>query len=308
MKRTRVLEGAAPVPGSGSPIDFARPFIPEALTPLFHTRAYGDLEPRHRLRYNQLQALFFNEQIVFFETLIGSGIMEALLAEPWPGGFGEELRKFWADEVRHTEMFRALNRRCAPHLYTGSDFHFIRVARPWTALLAWTTRRPRLFPLYVWLMLLQEERSLYYSGEYIRHKEALEPNFVSTYRAHLIDEAGHVRCDMELLDQWWPHANPRLRRMNARLLAWMVREFFSAPKRGQMGVVAELAREFPELRERLPEIRRQLLGLATDDAYQASIYSREIAPRCLARFDEWDEFRVMERAMPGYRFAQAAAP
>jgi P-aminobenzoate N-oxygenase AurF len=289
------------------PVDFGRNFIPEALTPLSYTPVYRRLEARHRLRYNQLQALYFNEQIVFFETLVGAGLMQGLLREQWPEGFSETLRQFWHDEIRHTEMFRRLNRRCAPQLYSAGDSHFIAVPPALKAILHWTTRRPRFFSLYIWLMLLQEERSLYYSAQYMRHKEALEPHFVAVYRAHLIDEAGHVRCDQDLLDHWWPRVPAHVRRINARLLAWMVREFFSVPRRGQLNVVDTLAWEFPELRDRVPELKRQMLSLAADERYQLSLYSREITPRCFARFDQWPEFRVLERAMPGYRFLGSEA-
>ena len=289
-----------------TPVDFARHFIPEPLTPLAHTPAYRQLEPRHRLRYNQLQALFFNEQIVFFETAVGTGIMQALLREAWPNELRARLTEFWREELRHTEMFRDLNRRCAPELYGAGHSHFIRLAPAWTALLRWTTRHPRLFSLYLWLMLLQEERSLYYSAQFIRCKETLEPHFVAAYRAHLIDEAGHVRCDEEVLDRWWPQTRPFLRSVNAKLLAWLVAEFFSAPKRGQLSVVDTLAAEFPELRERAPELKRQLLSLSADESYQFSLYSRRITPRSFARFDQWPEFRVLERAMRGYRFAGSA--
>jgi hypothetical protein len=284
------------------PIDFGRHFIPETLTPLAHTAIWLRLEPCHRLRYNQLQALFFNEQIIFFETRVGTGIMQALLQEAWPDDFDDTLREFWEDELRHTSMFRALNCRCAPELYGAGDFHFIQVPRPWRAILQWTTRRPRLFALYIWLMLLQEERSLYYSAQFIRHRETLEPCFVATYRAHLVDEAGHVRWDQELLHRWWPRIRPQLRRLNARLLGWLVREFFSAPRRGQICVLDTLAREFPELEPQLPELKRQTLALTTDARYRRSIYSREVTPRSFALFDQWPEFRVLERAMPGYRY------
>ena len=284
------------------PIDSGLPFIPETLTPLAHTAVWPRLESRHRLRYNQLQGLFFNEQIVFFETMVGTGIMQALLQEGWPDDFDATLREFWDDEVRHTGMFRALNRRCAADLYAAGDFHFIQVPRPWAAILEWTTRRPRLFALYIWLMLLQEERSLYYSAQFIRHKEMLEPHFVATYRAHLVDEAGHVRWDQELLHRWWPRIRPQLRRLNARLLGWLVREFFSAPRHGQICVLDTLAREFPELEPQLPELKRQTRALTADARYRRSMYSREVTPRSFALFDQWPEFRVLERAMPGYRY------
>lgn len=294
-------------PVTGNRVDFGRPFIPEVLTPLFFTPVYRELEARHRLRYNQLQAFYFNEQIVFFETLIGQGLMQGLLRAEWPADLRRRLEELWEDERRHTEMFRRLNRTCAPELYDGTDACFIRVPQPWMALLRWTTRHPRAFPLYLWLMLLMEERSLYYSGQYIRAKETLEPHFVGAYRAHLVDEASHVRCDQELIDRSWPGLPRALRACNARLLAWMVREFFSAPRRGQLSVVRRLAHECPELQARLPEIERQLLALGSDDRYHVSIYSRDITPRCFAYFDEWPEFRALERVMPGYRSLRSLA-
>ena len=287
-----------------APVDFGRPFIPEVLTPLSFTPLHRELDPRHRLRYNQLQGLYFNEQIVFFETLIGGGLMQALLREEWPDAFRAQLQEFWSDEVRHTEMFRALNRRAAPQLYRDGDSHFIRVPAPAMALLRWTTSRPRLFGLYLWLMLLMEERALYYSAQYMRSRETLEPHFVAAYRAHLMDEAGHVRTDQHLLERWWPKVSPHLRRANAKGLAWMIREFFSAPKRGQLSVIDTLAAEFPELNGLVPEMKRQMLNLAADERYLFSIYSRDITPRCFAAFDQWPEFRVLERAMPGYRFGE----
>lgn len=282
-------------------MDFGKKFIPEGLTPLFYTPWYRWLTAGQRLRYNQLQALYLNEQVIFFETMVGRGVMSALLRGRWPNGFGAQLRQFWDEEKRHSEMFRQLNQRCAPHFYLSGDFHFVQAPRRWLAALEWTTHRPRTFPMFLWLMLLQEERSLFYSKEFIRQDREIEPHFVDTHRAHLADEVGHVRWDEQLLDLLWPRFHPYLRRANARLLCWMVEEFFSTPKRGQWRVVLELAREFPELREHLPEVHKQLLALPEDNRYQLSIYSREIAPRSFARFDRCPELRVMQRAIPGYR-------
>jgi P-aminobenzoate N-oxygenase AurF len=292
---------AAVCPGQNIAVDFGKKFIPEELTPLFYIPLYRSLTAEQLLRYNQLQALYLNEQIIFFETLVGRGVMDALLRESWPDSLGDELRQFWDDERRHSEMFRQLNRRCAPDLYRASDFHFVQARFPWTALLNWATRRPRMFPMFIWLMLLQEERSLFYAKEFIRQAKEIEPNFAETHRLHLADEVGHVRWDERLLDLIWPHANPHLRWANARLLAWMVGEFFSVPKRGQWHVVQGLAREFPELQELMPACRRQWLALPNNDAYQSSLYSRQIAPRSFARFDQWPEFRAMQRAIPSYR-------
>lgn len=268
-----------------------KPFIPSELTPLFHAPVYRELTEAQRLRYNQLHALYFNEQIMFFETALCRPILSALLREAWPERLAEGLRQFRAEEQRHTEMFRELNRRSAPHLYEKGDLHFVRVPAFWTAVMRWSVNHPLRLPLFFWLMLLQEERSLYYSRTVLKHPPGLEPAFVETHRRHLADEARHVRWDEELLDELWLRTHPLLRALNAKLFGWMLEEFFGAPKRAQLRVLDELARELPELRGLLPEMRRQMLALSRDEAYRKTLYSREIVPRTFARFDECPELK-----------------
>jgi hypothetical protein len=283
---------AAPLLGE-IPIDSGKPFIPAEITPLFYTDSYRELNQAQRLRYNQLHALYFHEQILFFETALGRPILAALLREPWPDRLVDGLRQFQAEEIAHSEMFRQLNRRCAPHLYEGGDLRFIQVPAFWTAVMRRSVEHPVSLPLFLWLMLLQEERSLYYSRVYLRHQASIEPTLVETHRRHLVDEARHVHWDEELLDALWRRAHPLLRTFNAKLFAWMLEELFSTPKRAQLRVIEELGREVPELRARVPEMRRQMLALSKDEAYRKTLYSREIVPRTFARFDETPEFRVL---------------
>jgi len=277
-----------------SPVDPGKLFLPEAFTPLYYTPAYGALTPEQRRRYNQLHALYFNEQILYFETALGTRILESLRRQAWPDRMADGLRRFQEEERQHSAMFRRLNQRCAPELYTGRDFYFVQVPKLWTAASNWAVARPRLFPLFLWLMLVQEERSLYYSRGILRHRESIEPNFVQAHRLHLADEMGHVRWDEELLDALWQRSRPVLRRANAKLFAWMLGEFFSTPKRAQLRVVDELVRGFPELREWRPEMRRQVLALSANDEYRTSLYSREIVPRTFARFDATPELRALK--------------
>jgi len=288
-----------------SSVDFGKPFIPEEFTPLSYTQSYRRLTEQQRLRYNQLQALYFNEQIIFFEQAIGRPVLQALLRRSFPRRLKEGLREFSEEERQHTEMFRRLNQRCAPEFYAASDFYFIDPPRAWMAVLNQAAQYPHFFTMFLWLMLLQEERSLYFSKAFIAQREALEPHFVETHRVHLADEVGHVHWDEEMIEAVWRPANPFLREINARLFAWMLAEFFNAPKRAQLRVVQQLASEFPPLRTEEPEMRRQLLALSDDEHYQASLYSREIVPRTYARFDRWPEFRALENC--GYRRRPEAA-
>jgi hypothetical protein len=275
-------------------VDHRKRFIPEEFSPLYYTPSYRALTDEQSLRYNQLQALYFNEQIIFFETAIGRRVLEALLRDSLPPQLTYGLRQFLEEEQQHTEMFRRLNQHCAPQFYGAGHFYFIQPPRAWMAALSWATKHPRFFLMFLWLMLLQEERSLFYSRRVIAQRGELEPHFVKTHRAHLADEVGHVRWDEELIEALWQRANPYLRRVNAQLFGWMLSEFFNAPKRAQLRVVHELAREFPQLLELQPEMRRQLLALSEDTGFQMSLYSREIVPRAFARFDESPEFQSLE--------------
>jgi hypothetical protein len=274
-------------------VDHRKRFIPEEFTPLYYTPSYRVLTEEQRLRYNQLQALYFNEQIIFFETAIGRQVLEALLRLSWPPQLTTGLRQFLDEEQQHTEMFRQLNQQCAPQFYGAGYFYFIQPPRAWMAVLTWATQHPRFFPMFLWLMLIQEERSLFYSRRVIAQRQELEPHFVKTHRTHLADEVGHVRWDEELIEGLWQHANPLIRKVNAQLFGWMLGEFFNAPKRAQLHVIHELVREFPALSELSTEMQRQLLALSEDAPYQTSLYSREIVPKAFGRFDASPEFQSL---------------
>ncbi len=91
----RMTEAALlPVLRPETRIDFTRPFIAEDFTPLFHTPLYAALPPPIRLRYNQLHALYFNEQVAFFEQEMLSPGARRVAALPAPGGAGEQRADF----------------------------------------------------------------------------------------------------------------------------------------------------------------------------------------------------------------------
>ncbi len=294
--------------GTQHAIDSSRPFMPDRFLPLLYTSAYASLTPAQRLRYNQLHALYVNEQIIFFEKSLVRNVLSPLLRRPLPGSFSQGLVRFIAEEDRHTAMFRELNQLCAPSYYSALDFHFVRVPAGLAALLDRVTRKPEVFPLFLWLMLIQEEKSSFYSREMLRHAALLEPRFVETFRIHLADEMGHIRWDEQLLEILWARCGALLRYFNAWALGWLLGEFFLLPKRGSWRVVLQLAEEFPALKTRLGEMRRQLLALEKDAGYHESVYSREMVPRCFARFDQWPEFRVLRFSLHSYhpRISEAA--
>jgi hypothetical protein len=197
-------------------------------------------------------------------------------------------------------MFRELNRKCLPGHYRKRDFHFISVSAFASVCLGQWVRHPRFFPFFIWLLLIQEERALFCAKEFLDRAEELETHFVAAQRRHLADEAGHIESDEALLDWAWRSAGRSSRRINARLFAWMMGEYFTTPRRSGLRVVAELVKEFPGLQPRWPELRDQLLQLSGNREFHLLCYSREVTPKTFARFDQWPEFRSVSKVLPGY--------
>jgi P-aminobenzoate N-oxygenase AurF len=283
-----------------SAVDYSRHFIPEPSSPLFYTAAYAELTEEQRLRYNQLHGCYCNEQIMFLERSVADPVLEALLQSPLAHAMAVELRTFLDEERQHTDMLRDLNRRCMPQLYSQSDFYFLALPRGVAWLLARVAGQPRFFPLFIWLMFLEEERAVFFGREIIRQKEELEPHFVSTHRLHLADEIEHVKWDQETLTWLWPRTAPALRTMNARLLRWIIGEFFTAPKRANLRVVEELVREFPDLRLRLPEMRNQLVSLRENEQWNRFLHSRTVIPKTISDFARWPEFDCLNDLFPDF--------
>ena len=252
------------------------------------------------MRYNQLHALYFNEQTIFFESAMAQHILRAFIGQKVPEGLGEGLKRFVAEEAEHSQMFRELNRSCRPDIYAEKDFYFVHVHALPEALLRGWVKRAHQFPFFLWLLLIQEERSIFYGKEFLKGADQLESNFVATQRRHLADEVGHVQWDEELLDCVWPRLGPAWRKINAHLFALMTKEYFTTPKRSGLRVAAELVKEFPELQPLWPEMQIQMLQLASNQKFNLLCYSRDVTPKTFARFDHWPEFHSLNRVLPGY--------
>lgn len=284
----------------GGGIDFAWWFMPQDLTPLYYTPIYRELTEEQRLRYNQLNALYFNEQIMFFERTLAQNVIAPFLRCGLPAEVSQGLSEFLHEECEHSALFLGLNRQCAPALYRGREFFFVRVSPVAKAILAEMSKRPRIFPLFLWMAHLQEERSMFFGRSFLRSKDDLEPHFVALQRRHLADEAQHVKWDAWLLDRVWPETAHWIRQLNARIFGWMIAEFFCVPKRSALSVVQRLVVERPELQKFEPRMMTELRELGRDLRFCQSVYSRENVPHTLARFDAWPEMRVMSRYLPGY--------
>ena len=223
-----------------------------------------------------------------------------------PGRIGsdlaQDLRRFEEEEKRHSRWFRELNHRVDPQRFRLEEgsYVFVPMDRRTKAVTAWFARRPFSFPCWIWLMLLQEERSIAVARECLRKDVNLEPAFRELHRKHLADEIDHVRWDLKLIERLWLPMPPWKRRLQARLFGLMMAEFFTAPKRAAKAVLQALLDEFPELQALGPQLQRELRELTRSRDYHASLYSRETTPRCFALFDRLPEFRDIGRHLLAY--------
>lgn len=86
------------------------------------------------------------------------------------------------------------------------------------------TSRPdkRADPCWIWVVLLQEERSISIARECLREGDAIEPAFRELHRKHMADEVGHVRWDLALIEKVWLPLPMWKRRLQARLFEIMM--------------------------------------------------------------------------------------
>src|SRR5689334_19875219 len=109
-------------------IDFSAWFMPQCLTALSFTPEYEALTNTQRLRYNQLHALYLNEQTIFFERMLAPVLQSFLEQQKLPTALLKKVEDFARDERRHTAMFRQLNRIAGGEMYEEGDFYFVRIS------------------------------------------------------------------------------------------------------------------------------------------------------------------------------------
>lgn len=141
---------------------------------------------------------------------------------------------------------------------------------------------------------MAEERAQYFSGAFVSGADELDPRFVEVQRRHLADEGGHIRWDVEFIEWLWPAMPLLVRTANARLLHWLLREFFHLPKRSGWNVVERLILEFPELTARRAELRSAMCSLARNEAYLRTLYPRCVFPRTRRLASRWPELDFLE--------------
>lgn len=275
--------------------------MPESHTPLAYTPMLSRLDPPQRLTYNRLHTLFFHEQIIFFEQCLAIPALRALEADSrLPSSLREGLATFIREEREHSAMFSALLRRLDPQGYENGRFRFVLASPAMRTSLAAMANRPRIFPMGILMLMMQEERSLHHGAAVLREALSLDPAVVATHRIHLADEVGHVRLDEAILTAILPGINPVLMRLNLALLACITEAFFIVPRRGSVRVIEALVHAHPELAPLRADLIAALARLGDSREWRFASQSWEITPKTFLWFSRLPEVALLKRVFPGY--------
>lgn len=267
-------------------------FFPEVLTPLYHCSSYRNvLDEDDRRLYNQLFAQYVSEQFIFLEDRFLCRVVEGLL--PWAGNVSWDLKKcleiFLEEEVKHTEMFRRLNKICNSDRYSQNDFYFLKLKSYEDKLISAMAKFPRTINYWIWVALLFEEKTIDYFSHYRSQQRdslaaKLDPLHYQVHQFHMLDEARHVQIDEHLLKYIFEKAGPLVKQVNIALLTKTLSNYTS-PKRANIRIIEELCRTHPRLRSQVVRLSDEVRAQSGQSPYQMAQFSRKNFPKTFSYFD-----------------------
>ena len=277
-------------------------YLPEHITHLYYSAVYATLSSDQKLAYNRLHACYHCEMCAFLEGELPRYYLKAVAAPHIPVRLRRDAQALADSEKWHAAAFRALARRISPELYSNSKDEnvFVRPPSALSRILRKVLDWPALRPTFLWIALIQEERGTFFGEEVLRVSERLDPQMVDWQRRHLADETDHLSLGEALLPLYWDASPAWVRRLNGRLLRFVLREFLSAPKRSGVRVIEYLVKGCPELTPRKAELLSAMRALDRNARFHESLYSRKIVPRTFALFDRYVEFRNLGKSLWGY--------
>lgn len=273
-------------------VDNSLHFFPEVLTPLYHCASYRTLlDDDDRRLYNQLYAQYISEQFIFLEDRFLCRVVDGLLT--WASSVSWDLKKcleiFLEEEVKHTEMFRRLNRLCSPELYSNSDFRFLKLRPVENKLMDAMSKYPKTINFWIWIALLFEEKTIdcfthYRMQQRDAHALKIDPLHYQVHQFHMLDEARHVQIDEHLLRYLFNKSNPILRHVNIALLKKTMSNYTN-PRRANIMILEELCSQRERLRSHFLRLSDEVRAQKGKSGYQFAQYSRKNFPKTFGYFD-----------------------
>ena len=289
-------------------VDHAKPWEPEGLGALWFLPSFALLAPQERLRCNQLHALGVCEQFVWFERQLIRAIGNVLRAGALPPALHEALGHFVVEERKHIAMFGRLLQKSAPRGYATRAPRLFGASMAQQFTMDRVTAHPRTLLAWIWLAIVVEERTLFFSREHLRAASSA-PGLIDTLHAqvhafHFRDEARHYHLDQHLLT-WLYDPQPRWKKRLAAAMFYAMMRSYVAGARTATRILQQLGREFSHLRAGLlPRLRAELGQVARREDYQQRLFSRAALPHSFALLAEyreharlWDLFPVARREL-----------
>lgn len=277
-------------------VDDKRYFFPEVLTPLYYCPSYRNvLDEDDRRHYNQLFAQYVSEQFIFLEDRFLCKVVESLL--PWAKGVSGDLKRcldvFLEEEVKHTEMFRRLNRICNEERYTRSDYYFLRLRAHEDRLISLMAQMPRQLNFWIWVALLFEEKTIDYFAHYRAQQRDEKANRLDVlhyqvHQFHMLDEARHVQIDEHLLRHVFNQSSFLVRQLNIGLLRQAMKNY-TTPKRANIMIVEELCNSRRHLRNQVERLSEEVRTQKGQSPYQVAQFSRRNFPKTFSYFDSYSD-------------------
>jgi len=265
-------------------LDWTTPFdrnaflICPTLTPLYYTPSYELLNAEQQRRYNQLVALSTNELVGAFERALQPILRNLSINKRLPTNLRSLLPRFIEDETCHADIWWRLNRLAEPGWYAADPMHLVHLPPMVRILLRALVSHPSPFPVGLWTTLILEEHSMEITRRCTQCAVGIEPRFLAEYQLHAHDEARHIQIDWHMLELLLDRLSPAMLRLNIHLLQMIVSRFFLRPVNVAIRVLAQLAREFPELIQRMPKFQADLATLSTSGEYRKMIFSQQANP------------------------------
>lgn len=290
-------------------IDRTKPWEPEGLGALWFLPSFASLAPNERLRCNQLHALGVCEQFVWFEQQLIRAVGNVLRAGGLPATLQEALGHFLSEERKHIAMFWRLLEKSAPRWYATRAPRLFGVSRVQQFAMDRMTAHPRTLLAWIWLAVLVEERTLFFSREHMRSARtaagSIDALHARVHEFHFRDEARHYHLDQHLLT-WLYDPEPRWKKDLAAAMFYAMMRAYVAGARTATRILEQLGREFPHLHAALlPRLRAELGQVARREDYHRRLFSRAALPHSFALLAEyreherlWDLFPQARRELP----------
>lgn len=171
-------------------LDFARPFLPEALT---RVAALPGLDDAERLALNHIRGHEYLSIFALLEEFILPYLLDHIRGVPGGPGREEEARlgallQFASEEAKHIQLFRRFQRA-----FVAGFGHECAMIGPTDQIVAHVLSH---HPLSCALLILQAEwMTQRHYLDSVRDDAGIDPLFASLLRHHWIEEAQHAKLD-----------------------------------------------------------------------------------------------------------------